>query len=77
MDVNAMTSVIGSLGFPIVACLILFWYLNKERESHAIEIESLRKSLDKNTEILEKLKDIIQYLDRRGKGKHNEESNNV
>lgn len=67
MDVNAVTSAIGSLGFPIVACVVLFWYLNKERESHADEIDRLRESLDKNTEILEKLKDIIQYLDRRGK----------
>ena len=67
MDVNAVTSAIGSLGFPVVACVILFWYLNKERESHATEIDKLRESLDKNTEILEKLKDIIQYLDRRGK----------
>lgn len=67
MDANSITSAIGSLGFPIVACVILFWYLNKERESHATEIDKLRESLDKNTEILEKLKDIIQYLDRRGK----------
>lgn len=67
MDANTITSAISSLGFPIVACVILFWYLNKERESHAVEIDKLRESLDKNTEILEKLKDIIQYLDRRGK----------
>ena len=65
LDANAITSAIGSLGFPIVACVILFWYLNKERESHAVEIDKLRESLDNNTEILEKLKDIIQYLDRR------------
>jgi hypothetical protein len=65
MDVNAVTSIIGSLGFPIFACVAMFWYLNKERESHAEEIDILRTSLDKNTEILEKLKDIIQYLDRR------------
>lgn len=67
MNVDVITTAIGSLGFPIVACLILFWYLNKERESHAEEIDKLRESLDRNTEILEKLKDIIQYLDRRGK----------
>jgi hypothetical protein len=67
MDVNAITGAIGSLGFPIVACVILFWYLNKEREDHSKEIDKLRESIDKNTDILEKLKDIIQYLDRRGK----------
>ena len=67
MDATAITSAIGSLGFPIVACVVLFWYLNKERESHTVEIDKLRESLDKNTEILNKLKDLIQYLDRRGK----------
>lgn len=67
MDAQMIFTAIGSLGFPIVACCVLFWYLNEERKSHAIEIKELRKSLDRNTAILEKLKDIIQFLDRRGK----------
>ena len=67
MDANFLLTAIGSLGFPIVACIMLYKHLNEERESHALEIKELKKSLDRNTLILEKLKDLIQYLDRRGK----------
>ena len=29
VDINAIASVVGSLGFPIVACGALFWKMNK------------------------------------------------
>ncbi len=48
-------SAISSVGFPIVACLILF-YFNK------IEIENLKKSIDNNTKVLESLQTIIKGL---------------
>ena len=56
MDV---TNLIGSLGFPIVMCFMLFKYMNKERETHALETEKLRDILQKNTEVLKELKDIL------------------
>lgn len=56
MDV---TNLIGSLGFPIVMCFMLFNYMNKEREAHALETEKLRDILQKNTEVLKELKDIL------------------
>mgnify|MGYP000712549815 CR=1 FL=1 len=31
MDVTMVTQLIGSLGFPIVCCGALFWYLVKEK----------------------------------------------
>ena len=34
MDVNQILQAVGSLGFPIVACGALFYYLQKEQESH-------------------------------------------
>ena len=46
---------ISSVGFPIVACLLLF-YFNK------VEIEKLKESLDNNTKVLEALKDIIKGI---------------
>lgn len=61
MDITALTQVIGSLGFPIAACVALFWYLNKERESHKEEMDALQKSLDANTQVLIKLQ---AYLER-------------
>lgn len=49
MDVNMVTQLVGSLGFPIVSCGALFWYLVKEKEAHKEEMEEVRKSVEANT----------------------------
>lgn len=49
MDVGAVTQLVGSLGFPIVCCGALFWYLVKEKDAHKEEMEELRKSVEANT----------------------------
>lgn len=49
MDVTMVTQLIGSLGFPIVCCGALFWYLVKEKDAHKEEMEELRKSVEANT----------------------------
>lgn len=55
MDVTAITQLIGSLGFPIVCCGALFWYLVKEKDAHKEEIEELRKSVEANTTAINSL----------------------
>ena len=42
MDVSAITSLVGSLGFPIVMCVLIFKYLETEQETHKEEITSLK-----------------------------------
>lgn len=49
MDVTMVTQLIGSLGFPIVCCGALFWYMMKEKDAHKEEMEELRKSVEANT----------------------------
>lgn len=49
MDVGTITQLVGSLGFPIVSCGALFWYLVKEKDAHKEEMEELRKSIEANT----------------------------
>lgn len=49
MDVSTVTQLVGSLGFPIVCCGALFWYLVKEKDAHKEEMEELRKSIEANT----------------------------
>lgn len=55
MDVTTVTQLIGSLGFPIVCCGALFWYLVKEKEAHKEEMEALRKSVEANTTAINSL----------------------
>ena len=62
MDVTQVMQAIGSLGFPIVACCALFYYLNKEQESHKEEMTAVREALNRNTEALLELKTIITVL---------------
>lgn len=62
MDVTQMMQAIGSLGFPIAACCALFYYLNKEQESHKAEMTSVTEALNRNTDALLELKTIINML---------------
>lgn len=59
MESDALMQLIGSLGFPIAMCLMIFWYLMKETESHKEEVNMLRDVIQKNTEALIELKDKL------------------
>lgn len=65
MDMTQITTLIGSLGFPIAACCYLFYYLNKERESHKDEINDLKGVINENNKILEALKILLESIERR------------
>lgn len=67
MDVTQLMQAIGSLGFPIVACCALFYYLNKEQEAHKSEMEQVKEALNRNTDALLELKTIINLLTGRTK----------
>ena len=66
MDVQSITTIISSLGFPIFCCLCLGYWIkvttesfNKQledtRKDHKDEISSLKASIDNNTIVLTKL----------------------
>lgn len=57
MDAGTITSIIGSLGFPIAAAVGLFWYMIKQDEKHREEINGLREAVNNNTLVIQKLLD--------------------
>ena len=59
MDIQAITSMIGSLGFPIAACIAMFSMLNKEREEHKSEMTQVTEAIQNNTLALQALKDKL------------------
>lgn len=59
MDGTSLVTLIGSLGFPIVMCLIMFKYLMDESENHKNETNLLKDTIQKNTEAIIKLKNAI------------------
>ena len=56
MDANTLSTLISSVGFPIVACMYLAW-------SH----EKLRNTIEENTKTIESLKQLINDLHREGR----------
>lgn len=61
-EYEIITQIITSLGFPIVACGALFWFVNKQEERRREELESMRVSLNENTSVLSSLKELIQII---------------
>lgn len=58
MEVNEVLNGISSVGFPIVMCVMLY-YFNK------VEIEKLRETIENNSKIIAELKEVIKDIDDR------------
>lgn len=62
MELSELGQLIGTLGFPIVACCAVFWYLQKESDNHKQEMTSMRDAINANTSVIAELKMIMQQL---------------
>lgn len=66
MDVQTVTTLITSVGFPIVCCLGMAWYVKDQTDKHRADIKALQEehskemkevttALNNNTMAIEKL----------------------
>lgn len=55
MEIEAITTLISNMGFPIACVIALFWYLNKEREEHKAETQKLADAINNNTLVMERI----------------------
>lgn len=46
MDTNAISTLVGSLGFPIVMCILLFWYMREQLADHKEETNALKDAIN-------------------------------
>ena len=69
------TNLISSVGFPIVMCLIMVKLMSRMEESHKAEIDSLKDSLNNNTNVLTRLETMFSMLIRKEDNKHDNEGN--
>ena len=60
MDVNSFIQLVGSLGFPIVACGAMFWRMVKSDEQHKEEMTKMSEALNNNTSALVKLTEKLE-----------------
>ena len=71
MDANTWITLISTIGFPIVMCGAMGWYvkyitdqnredITSEREQHDQEMKEITQAINNNTLALSKLADLIE-----------------
>ena len=67
MDANVIITMIGSLGFPICACIGLGWFVTSElrsmRSDHKEEMAKMTEAINNNNLLLQR---ILDRLDKEG-----------
>ena len=59
MDANVILQAITSVGFPIVMCLMLMYYVREMASKHKDESDKFAEALNNNTLVLQKLCDKL------------------
>ena len=73
MDINIILQAIGTVGFPICACIVIGWYFAKVNDnyrndikeinaSHKDEIDKLASVIQANTLVIQKLVDSLDDI---------------
>lgn len=71
MDANTLITMIGSLGFPIVACIAMGWFFAKVNDNyrqdikeinatHKDEVKAMTEAIQNNTLVVQKLVDKLE-----------------
>ena len=45
MNANDIITAVSTLGFPIVMCAALFWYMVEQNKAHSEESKSMRETI--------------------------------
>lgn len=65
MDVNTITTLISSVGFPIFTTLVLFYYIYKQQEKTNDTINKLSETINNNTKAMIVLQTTVNELARK------------
>lgn len=55
IDINSVAQFIGSLGFPIVACIGMYYRMIKQDEMHKEEMNKVTEAINNNSKAIELL----------------------
>lgn len=64
MNYSQIVTLIQTVGFPIVMCGALFWYMIKQREQHKQETDKMTEALNNNTRILTEIVTLMKGRDK-------------
>lgn len=59
-DISIITQLISTIGFPIAACIAIFYMMNKERGDHKNEVDALKGVISEINQTLASLKQLIE-----------------
>lgn len=60
MTPDAIVQVVATLGFPIVMCGLMAWFIKYMLDKHREETSELRKAVENNTVVLTKLVERLE-----------------
>lgn len=66
MDFNSIVQLVGTLGFPIVACGAMYVQLIKQADRHKEEMDKIREALENNTKAILELTIMLRKEDSDG-----------
>ncbi len=66
MELQSIQAFIGSLGFPVVCCLIQFYVILKLNKSHVETLAELKQTIDNNTRSIMDLSNSLRGVSRDG-----------
>ena len=61
MDANTIIALVGSLGFPIVACIGMGFFIRELMNNHKEEVTKMTEAINNNTVVITKL---VERLDK-------------
>lgn len=63
---NEIVNLIGTVGFPIVACLAMFYFIVVTMKQFTGTLTELTKSVDNNTKVTAR---VLEFLEKGGEKK--------
>lgn len=72
MEIDAMSTLVSTVGFPIAMCIFLVIIVYNMNKNHKDEMNDVKEALNQNTLVIQKLTDKLDNLFYAKKGKEDE-----
>ena len=64
MELSEVLNAITTVGFPIVACLAMGWYVKSNQQAYREDVKSMVQSIDNNTAVINRLLDKLDMEEK-------------
>jgi len=64
MELSEILNAITTVGFPIVMCIGLAWYVKSSQQAYREDVKSMVQSIDNNTAVINRLLDKLDMEEK-------------